>query len=556
MIAFKTLFTTFYSYKGGVGRTSALVNTALLRAISGDRVVVLDFDLEAPGVSSYVKELAIKNKKNIDLDSRPGILDYLYEATENNQIPKIRNNAISGADLGLKMDGEIWFIGAGNTTDKEYSKKLGLLNWVEIFEKKQGALLLENLKRQIIGEFNHPDYVFVDSRTGITEIGGVCTRYLADLVVVLSSLNEQNILGTSRIYNAFKESNIATILVASNVPVGLPWGNDQLFTDRIENFTAKFHSRPDLLIYHYPSLSLMEYLPSYFKLKDEGSILNEDPLLKSYETLSGKIESKNENSFDKFLNEIFGRILFLNTKREKELEEAFIFFNKHYENRIKILNVIKNIHDLKKIIDAQKNENINNDFFDKLNQLKNSRASLNRYPNLLMLRRMVLDNASELVVAFYSKNNTQLHELHKWYSILSNNAKLDAIMLLISISNFEFVYNSISKKQLNGFFILAKAYASEKIKKADSKKYYELFLKNTHDNKLESASIFFSCAYASFKVNKSDLARNFLLKAEEYAKKEDEQSSFFIPTKFTRVKSVKAFLKELSEFKENCNVTS
>src|SRR5262245_11044872 len=141
---FKTLFTTFYSYKGGVGRTSALVNTALLRAMSGDRVVVLDFDLEAPGVSSYVKELAFKSKKNIGLDSCPRVLDYLYEATEKNQIPNIRENAVSGTDLGLNMDGEIWFIGAGNTTDKDYSKKLGALNWVEIFEKKQGALLLEN----------------------------------------------------------------------------------------------------------------------------------------------------------------------------------------------------------------------------------------------------------------------------------------------------------------------------------------------------------------------------------------------------------------------------
>ena len=44
-----TRFVTFYSYKGGVGRTSALVNVAVLRAMQGNNVLILDFDLEAPG---------------------------------------------------------------------------------------------------------------------------------------------------------------------------------------------------------------------------------------------------------------------------------------------------------------------------------------------------------------------------------------------------------------------------------------------------------------------------------------------------------------------------
>ena len=43
----------FYSYKGGVGRTMALVNTAVALARLGRRVLVVDFDLEAPGLPSY-----------------------------------------------------------------------------------------------------------------------------------------------------------------------------------------------------------------------------------------------------------------------------------------------------------------------------------------------------------------------------------------------------------------------------------------------------------------------------------------------------------------------
>ncbi len=44
---------TFYSYKGGVGRTSALMNAAHRLVAKGKTVVVLDFDLEAPGVDAF-----------------------------------------------------------------------------------------------------------------------------------------------------------------------------------------------------------------------------------------------------------------------------------------------------------------------------------------------------------------------------------------------------------------------------------------------------------------------------------------------------------------------
>src|SRR5512134_20337 len=44
---------TFYSYKGGVGRSMALANVAALLAKWGRRVLVVDWDLEAPGLERY-----------------------------------------------------------------------------------------------------------------------------------------------------------------------------------------------------------------------------------------------------------------------------------------------------------------------------------------------------------------------------------------------------------------------------------------------------------------------------------------------------------------------
>ena len=46
---------TFYSYKGGVGRTLALANIGVLLAKRGKRVLLMDWDLEAPGLDRYFR---------------------------------------------------------------------------------------------------------------------------------------------------------------------------------------------------------------------------------------------------------------------------------------------------------------------------------------------------------------------------------------------------------------------------------------------------------------------------------------------------------------------
>jgi cellulose biosynthesis protein BcsQ len=45
---------TFYSFKGGVGRSMAVLNVAYAMAAKGRHVLVLDMDLEAPGLSGFL----------------------------------------------------------------------------------------------------------------------------------------------------------------------------------------------------------------------------------------------------------------------------------------------------------------------------------------------------------------------------------------------------------------------------------------------------------------------------------------------------------------------
>jgi MinD-like ATPase involved in chromosome partitioning or flagellar assembly len=47
------MIVTFYSYKGGVGRSMALANVADILCRQGARVLMVDFDLEAPGLEQY-----------------------------------------------------------------------------------------------------------------------------------------------------------------------------------------------------------------------------------------------------------------------------------------------------------------------------------------------------------------------------------------------------------------------------------------------------------------------------------------------------------------------
>src|SRR5260370_16861066 len=68
---------TFYSYKGGVGRTVALANAACQLAYKhGLHVIVIDWDLEAPGLHYY---FGLTDK---DIYNRSGLLDYLEDFTK------------------------------------------------------------------------------------------------------------------------------------------------------------------------------------------------------------------------------------------------------------------------------------------------------------------------------------------------------------------------------------------------------------------------------------------------------------------------------------------
>ena len=206
--------TTFYSYKGGVGRTMALANVAALLAEIGRRVLVVDFDLEAPGVPSYGSLTAAAGK--------PGIVDYVCHYLDTNEVPEVADYIVP---CRLSNGRDIWVLPAGDNTRPEYAEQFARIDWGYLYAERNGAELLDDMKVQW-EEFEDQgfDYVLIDSRTGNTDIGGICTRQLPDAVAILFMPTRQNTDGLVPIVDLIRTERkrsgreIELIFCPSNIP--------------------------------------------------------------------------------------------------------------------------------------------------------------------------------------------------------------------------------------------------------------------------------------------------------------------------------------------------
>src|SRR5258706_14891815 len=100
---------TFYSYKGGTGRSLAVANTARFLARFGCRVFVLDFDLEAPGLH-YKFGLCRCGEEN----AITGLVDLIHSFKSTGTIPELSPYVQPIRDLPPEFKGSILLLPAGN----------------------------------------------------------------------------------------------------------------------------------------------------------------------------------------------------------------------------------------------------------------------------------------------------------------------------------------------------------------------------------------------------------------------------------------------------------
>lgn len=173
----------FYSFKGGLGRSTALASFAIQRARLGERVAVVDFDLDAPGVGVL---LAADDKGTI---SPWGVVDYLLEQPAAGPLSDYYHPCRRPDVVG---EGELLVFPAGRLNEK-YSGKLARID----FEPSRGDAVVHGVQ-QLVSAIQRdlaPDWILLDARTGLSESAGALLSGLGHLHVLFGTTSEQSWLG-------------------------------------------------------------------------------------------------------------------------------------------------------------------------------------------------------------------------------------------------------------------------------------------------------------------------------------------------------------------------
>jgi len=206
----------FYSFKGGMGRTTALSLFALSRAMQGDNVVVVDCDLDAPGLGSILAP-----------DSQPpyGVVDYLVESPVLGKRPDELSDYSYLVDLGAQRTAGSLRVFPSGRLDENYLGKMARLDFETDETAPRGERHpLEELLVQI-RESLKPDWILVDSRTGFSETAGMLLSGICDFHVLFGVQSEQSWdgltyairkLGAQRVERGFSQAD--ALLVHAMVP--------------------------------------------------------------------------------------------------------------------------------------------------------------------------------------------------------------------------------------------------------------------------------------------------------------------------------------------------
>jgi hypothetical protein len=198
---------TFYSYKGGTGRSMALANCAWILASHGMRVLAIDWDFEAPGLHRYYRPFL----EDPELSTTKGLIDFFVNFTEaahvasdvstgspTSERPWFVEQAsltsyTASLDYEFPADGTLDLVGAGQQ-DGSYGLRVNSFRWDSFYEQLGGGVFLEMVKEQLRAAY---DFILIDSRTGLSDTSGICTVQMPDELVVFFTLNRQSIVGAA-----------------------------------------------------------------------------------------------------------------------------------------------------------------------------------------------------------------------------------------------------------------------------------------------------------------------------------------------------------------------
>ncbi len=245
---------TFYSYKGGMGRTTTMMAYAIdLVCNQKKRVVVIDCDLEAPG---YLNFFNLSKHEDLVKEKINGLVEFMCDLnfTKENTSLDINKYAINAAikndDLYKDLD-KLWILPAGNLNSVFHTdvENPGTTEYLEGLSR----INLSNTNMQIfafkylfkkINEAYAPDIILIDSRTGFNDIFGTLALILSKHVVGFFGFNKQTLPGISNLLKEYynPQNKFSLNLIFSILPQNAneQWINQH--NSEIQQIIARFSS--------------------------------------------------------------------------------------------------------------------------------------------------------------------------------------------------------------------------------------------------------------------------------------------------------------------------
>jgi MinD-like ATPase involved in chromosome partitioning or flagellar assembly len=276
----------------------ALANVAILLARRGKKVLAVDWDLEAPGLPRYFSTLSVTREGS-------GLLPLMMQAPANYGTESYRQALWQLVEP--QSSSTLYLLPSGHGIDRQYTKKLEGFDWREFF-RLGGGDFIENLRTAWKADY---DFVLVDSRTGLTDSGGICTIQLPDIVVAMFTANFQSIDGVREIMRLAQDARQTLSfdrMSSSIIPVPARFGmrsefkESKKWLDEFADAFAQFYD--DWLPASIPPRQVLERIKipqvDYFSFGEKLAVV-EDPasnpegLTAPYNMLADLIESNLQN---------------------------------------------------------------------------------------------------------------------------------------------------------------------------------------------------------------------------------------------------------------------
>lgn len=291
---------TFYSYKGGTGRTMALANVAWILASNGKRVLSVDWDLESPGLHKFFHPFLDESTVSATAGVIEIINEYATAAVDPGprgddwhlEFAQVQRHAVS-LDWVFPDGGRLDFLSAGRQ-NRDYSAAVCSLDWDNFYDRLGGGRFFRAMRDDMKRNY---DYVLIDSRTGLSDVADICTIELPDVLTICFTLSDQSIEGAAsvarQISGRYRDRNIRVLPVPMRIEDGEKEKLDvgrALARMKFEGFPAGM--TPEASAVYWASVEV-PYKP-FYAFEETLATFGDDPgspasLLSSFERITDSV---------------------------------------------------------------------------------------------------------------------------------------------------------------------------------------------------------------------------------------------------------------------------